>query len=144
MIPFELVSTYFASKQRYSLACSDFPQKYSDFPQICRSNDFTGVESDDTRQAVVIPGGGPTGLTRPVLLNLGEPGGFDITLWSDRVKSIDATYSGRWELPVIGMVPAPAAVLIRPDGYVVWVGNLTQPGLADALTTWFGSPTASF
>ena len=33
---------------------------------------------------------------------------------------------------------APTAVLIRPDGYVAWVGDLTQLGLADALTTWFG------
>jgi 2-polyprenyl-6-methoxyphenol hydroxylase-like FAD-dependent oxidoreductase len=80
---------------------------------------------------------------RPVLLNLGEPGGFDITPWADRVQLIDAKYSGTWELPALGAVPAPAAVLIRPDGYVAWVGDLTQLGLADALTTWFGSPTAS-
>jgi 3-(3-hydroxy-phenyl)propionate hydroxylase len=31
---------------------------------------------------------------RPVLLNLGEPGGFDITPWADRVQSIDAKYVG--------------------------------------------------
>jgi hypothetical protein len=80
---------------------------------------------------------------RPVLLNLGEPGGFDITPWADRVRSIDAEHAGTWELPVLGAVPAPIAVLIRPDGYVAWVGDLTQPGLADALTTWFGSPTAA-
>jgi len=36
--------------------------------------------------------------------------------------------------------PAPAAVLIRPDGYVAWVGDGTQAGLTDALTTWFGPP----
>jgi 2-polyprenyl-6-methoxyphenol hydroxylase-like FAD-dependent oxidoreductase len=83
---------------------------------------------------------------RPVLLNLGEPGGFDITPWADRVQSIDAKYDGTWELP--GMHPpapvtAPIAVLIRPDGYVAWVGDLTQPGLADALTTWFGPPAAT-
>jgi 2-polyprenyl-6-methoxyphenol hydroxylase-like FAD-dependent oxidoreductase len=79
---------------------------------------------------------------RPVLLNLGEPGGFDITPWADRVQLVDAEYDGPWELPVLGAVTAPTAVLIRPDGYVAWVGDLTQLGLADALTTWFGSPTA--
>jgi 3-(3-hydroxy-phenyl)propionate hydroxylase len=79
---------------------------------------------------------------RPVLLNLGEPGGFDITPWTDRVQLIDAKYVGTWELPALGAVTAPAAVLIRPDGYVAWVGDLTQLGPADALTTWFGPPTA--
>jgi 3-(3-hydroxy-phenyl)propionate hydroxylase len=80
---------------------------------------------------------------RPVLLNLGEPGGFDITPWADRVPLIDAKYMGTWELPAIGAVTAPTAVLVRPDGYVAWVGDLTQVGLADALTTWFGPPTAA-
>jgi flavin-dependent dehydrogenase len=78
---------------------------------------------------------------RPVLLNLGEPGGFDVTPWTDRVQSLDATYDGVWELPVLGAVTAPTAVLIRPDGYVAWVGERTQLGLTDALTTWFGPPT---
>jgi 2-polyprenyl-6-methoxyphenol hydroxylase-like FAD-dependent oxidoreductase len=77
---------------------------------------------------------------RPVLLNLGEPGGFDITPWADRVQLIDANYEGTWELPALGVVAAPTAVLIRPDGYVAWAGNMTQPGLPDALTTWFGPP----
>jgi 2-polyprenyl-6-methoxyphenol hydroxylase-like FAD-dependent oxidoreductase len=75
---------------------------------------------------------------RPVLLNLGEPGAFDITPWSDRVQRVDAQYRGTWELPALGPVSAPTAVLIRPDGYVAWVGDLTHLGLADALTTWFG------
>jgi hypothetical protein len=76
---------------------------------------------------------------RPVLLNLGEPGAFDITPWADRVQLIDAEYAGTWELPAIGEVTAPGAVLVRPDGHVAWVGeDLTQRGLADALTTWFG------
>jgi 2-polyprenyl-6-methoxyphenol hydroxylase-like FAD-dependent oxidoreductase len=79
---------------------------------------------------------------RPVLLNLGAPGGFDIAPWADRVRVIDASYAGTWELPVLGVVTAPLAVLIRPDGYVAWVGDRTQRGLADALTTWFGPPTA--
>ena len=80
---------------------------------------------------------------RPVPLNLGEPGGFDSTPWADRVRSIHAKYPGSWELPVIGAVPGPAIVLIRPDGYVAWVGNRSQPGLAEALTAWFGPPTAA-
>jgi 3-(3-hydroxy-phenyl)propionate hydroxylase len=75
---------------------------------------------------------------RPVLLNLGEPGGLSITPWADRVQLIDASYVGAWELPVLGAVTAPTAVLIRPDGYVAWVGDLTQQGLTDALATWFG------
>jgi 2-polyprenyl-6-methoxyphenol hydroxylase-like FAD-dependent oxidoreductase len=80
---------------------------------------------------------------RPVLLNLGEPGGFDITPWVDRVQMIDAKYVGTWELPALGAVTAPNAVLIRPDGYGAWVRDLTQPGLPDALTAWFGPPTAT-
>ena len=83
---------------------------------------------------------------RPVLLNLGglgEPGGFNITPWADRVQVIDAKYVGAWELPAIGAVTAPTAVLVRPDGYVAWVGDLTRVGLADALTTWFGPPIAA-
>jgi hypothetical protein len=79
---------------------------------------------------------------RPVLLNLGEPGGFNIAPWSDRVQLIDAKYDGRWELPAHGAVTAPTAVLIRPDGYVAWVGDPTQPGLADSLTRWFGPAMA--
>jgi 2-polyprenyl-6-methoxyphenol hydroxylase-like FAD-dependent oxidoreductase len=80
---------------------------------------------------------------RPVLLNLGESGSLDITPWADRVQLIEAEYTGVWELPVLGAVSAPTAVLIRPDGHVAWVGDLTQLGLADALTTWFGAPTAT-
>ena len=79
---------------------------------------------------------------RPVLLNLGVPGIFDITPWADRVQLIDAGYVGTWELPALGTVTAPAAVLIRPDGYVAWVGEGTDLGLADALTIWFGLPAA--
>jgi 3-(3-hydroxy-phenyl)propionate hydroxylase len=79
---------------------------------------------------------------RPVLLNLAEPDGFDITPWLDRVQLIDAEYVGTWELPVIGAVTAPTAVLVRPDGYVAWVGDSTQLGPAEALITWFGTPTA--
>jgi 3-(3-hydroxy-phenyl)propionate hydroxylase len=77
---------------------------------------------------------------RAVLLNLGKPSGFDISPWAHRVLAIDAKYAGNWELPVLGQVAAPAAVLIRPDGYVAWVGDGTDTGLRDALVTWFGSP----
>jgi 3-(3-hydroxy-phenyl)propionate hydroxylase len=80
---------------------------------------------------------------KPVLLNLGQPGAFDITPWADRVRLIDASYKGEWELPVLGMVSAPDAVLIRPDGYVAWVGDGTHVGLPDALATWFGPPAAA-
>jgi 2-polyprenyl-6-methoxyphenol hydroxylase-like FAD-dependent oxidoreductase len=76
---------------------------------------------------------------RPVLLNLGEPGGFDVTPWADRVQLVDAKFGGEWELPVLGAVAAPAAVLIRPDGYVAWVGEGTDAGLTEALTAWFGT-----
>ena len=77
---------------------------------------------------------------RPLLLNLGQPGDCDITPWADRVKLIDASYEGEWELPVIGLVSAPTAVLVRPDGYVAWVKDESDAGLTDALTTWFGAP----
>ncbi len=80
---------------------------------------------------------------KPLLLNLGEPGGFDITSWGDRVQLIDADYVGLWELPVLGAITAPTAVLIRPDGYVAWVGEGTDRGLPDALATWFGPPMAA-
>jgi 3-(3-hydroxy-phenyl)propionate hydroxylase len=75
----------------------------------------------------------------PVLLNLGKPLGIDISPWAHRVLAVDAKYAGEWELPAVGQVAAPAAVLIRPDGYVAWVGDGTDTGLRDALITWFGS-----
>lgn len=77
---------------------------------------------------------------RPALINFGEPGTFEITRWADRVQSIDAKYDQAWELPALGAVTAPTAVLIRPDGYVAWVGDGTQTGLTDALMRWFGTP----
>jgi hypothetical protein len=78
---------------------------------------------------------------RPVLLNLGAPGGFDIAEWADRVRVVDARHEGVWELPVLGEVAAPAAVLIRPDGHVAWAGDVEDPELPRTLTTWFGAPT---
>jgi hypothetical protein len=78
---------------------------------------------------------------RPVLLNLGEPDGFDISPWANRVRLVDASHDGVWELPVLGEIGAPSAVLIRPDGYVAWAGDLTDPELPRALSTWFGAAT---
>jgi 2-polyprenyl-6-methoxyphenol hydroxylase-like FAD-dependent oxidoreductase len=94
---------------------------------------------------LVTAGGPVTAFTllhgaRPALLNLGRAGGVDIAPWAGRVQLVDARYDGTWELPVIGEVPAPTAVLIRPDGYVAWVGDGSDGGLAEALTTWFGPP----
>jgi len=80
---------------------------------------------------------------KPLLLNLGEPGSIEITPWADRVKRIDASYEKEWELPVLGVVGAPTAVLVRPDGYVAWVGDRGDEGLSGALTTWFGPPRSS-
>ena len=93
--------------------------------------------------------GGPTRVftllhdARPLLLDLDESGGFDITPWADRVRLIDAEHEGVWELPVLGEVSAPAGVLIRPDGHVAWVGDPTHPGLPEALSTWFGPSDAA-
>jgi 2-polyprenyl-6-methoxyphenol hydroxylase-like FAD-dependent oxidoreductase len=80
---------------------------------------------------------------RPVFLNFGAPSSCEITPWADRVQMINAKYDGPWELPVIGAVTAPTAVLVRPDGHVAWVGDKTTLGLAEALTTWFGPPAAA-
>jgi len=80
---------------------------------------------------------------RPLLLNFGEPGALHITAWANRVQLVDAKYTGTWELPAIGPVAAPTAVLVRPDGYVAWVGEHTEAGLPEALTHWFGPPATS-
>jgi hypothetical protein len=66
-----------------------------------------------------------------VLIQLGQA--FDITPWAESIRQIDARYDGAWELPVLGAVAAPAAVLVRPDGHVAWVGEGTDHG-----PTWFG------
>lgn len=80
---------------------------------------------------------------KPILVNFSAPDGLDIAGWSDRVRLIEARYGGAWELPVLGAVSAPTAVLIRPDGYVAWVGEGSRVGLPEALTTWFGPPMGS-
>lgn len=77
---------------------------------------------------------------RPVLLNFGAPGHLAGTPLPARVRRLEATCRGPWVLPVIGEVRPPSAVLIRPDGYVAWVGLGTDAGLAEALATWFGGP----
>lgn len=85
---------------------------------------------------------------RPVLLNLGARGALDVGPWSQRIRLVDGRYPGRWELPVIGDVPAPSAVLIRPDGHVAWVGDGGGSGgdddrLREALAKWFGPPVGA-
>jgi hypothetical protein len=76
---------------------------------------------------------------RAVLLDFGVPGVLDSAAWSGRVQYVPAHYEGAWELPVLGTVAAPSAVLVRPDGHVAWVGDGSDAGLCDALTTWFGA-----
>lgn len=77
----------------------------------------------------------------PLLLQLNDDS-LDITPWAPRVQHVKARYDGKWELPVLGEVTAPHAVLVRPDGYVAWVGEGSTEGLTDAVTRWFGAPQA--
>jgi hypothetical protein len=78
---------------------------------------------------------------RAALINFGEQGSIGVSGWADRVRLVDAKYAGKWELPALGVVTGPAAVLVRPDGYVAWAGDGTDAGLTDALSTWLGPPT---
>jgi 2-polyprenyl-6-methoxyphenol hydroxylase-like FAD-dependent oxidoreductase len=55
-------------------------------------------------------------------------------------QRVAARYRGAWELPVNGAVAAPSAALVRPDGYVAWVGDGTDAGLNEALATWAPVP----
>ncbi|HZM54799.1 MAG TPA: FAD-dependent monooxygenase [Acidimicrobiales bacterium] len=80
---------------------------------------------------------------RPLLLNLGEPGGIEISSWANRVRLVDAKHYGTWELPVLGEIASPQAVLIRPDGHVAWAGDITDQELPQALATWFGAAKPS-
>ena len=80
---------------------------------------------------------------RPVLIALGGRGALDVGAWADRVRVVRASYAGAWELPAIGAVAAPTAVLVRPDGYVAWVGEGSEAGLEEALTKWFGAASAT-
>jgi hypothetical protein len=79
---------------------------------------------------------------RPVLLDLGRRRAFDFNPWAERILWVDATYDGVLELPVLGKVAMPSAVLIRPDGYVAWAGDVATSDLPVALATWFGAPTS--
>jgi len=80
---------------------------------------------------------------RPLLLNLGEPGGIEISSWANRVRLVDAKHYGTCELPVLGEIASPQAVLIRPDGHVAWAGDITDQELPQALATWFGAAKPS-
>ncbi|OCB27834.1 hypothetical protein A5675_09640 [Mycobacterium malmoense] len=80
---------------------------------------------------------------RPVLLNLGGAGRFDGVCRAGWVRVVDAEYAGDWELPAVGAVQGPDAVLIRPDGHVAWVGDRGDSRLQEALTTWFGTPSGA-
>ncbi|MCQ4212553.1 FAD-dependent monooxygenase [Streptomyces longispororuber] len=84
---------------------------------------------------------------RPVLLDL-RGGGASAAVaagWADRVDVVEArSEADHWSVPVIGEVPAPAALLVRPDGHVAWAAAPDGPpgraALRTALTTWFGPP----
>ncbi|MBR1174343.1 FAD-dependent monooxygenase [Bradyrhizobium sp. KB893862 SZCCT0404] len=79
---------------------------------------------------------------RGLLLTFGKLDVIDITPWADRVDLVDAAYEGAWELPLVGQVAAPKAVLVRPDGHVAWAGDGSRSGLAETLTRWFGEAAA--
>ncbi|UYN99399.1 MAG: FAD-dependent monooxygenase [Devosia sp.] len=74
---------------------------------------------------------------KPLLLSFNPGGGVEPGPWAQRLKLVEARYSGAWTLPVIGAVPAPAAVLVRPDGHVAWVGDRQGEGLDAVLSRWF-------
>jgi len=74
---------------------------------------------------------------KPLLLEFGGPA-LDAGPWTQRVRHARTTFDGVWQLPVLGAVSAPSAVLVRPDGYVAWVGEGSADGLDEALATWVG------
>jgi 3-(3-hydroxy-phenyl)propionate hydroxylase len=78
---------------------------------------------------------------RPVVINFGASR-VDSAAWGERVRYVEASYDGVWELPVVGEVGAPDAVVIRPDGYVAWAGISGDRGLDAAVERWFGADLA--
>jgi hypothetical protein len=102
-----------------------------------RMPDLEIVSSDGPVRVFALLHGG-----RGALINFGEPGGIDASGWANRVRQLDAKYAGAWQLPDVGEVAGPAAVLVRPDGHAAWAGDGTDAGLTDALGRWFGPPSA--
>jgi len=125
-------------RKRYAAMMSGFDVRYDcgdEHPLLGRRMpDLELVTNGRTRRVYAL-----LHEAKPILLNLGAAGALDVSAWSERVCAIDARYSGAWELPVLGAVSPPAAVLIRPDGHVAWVGN-SDRGLQAALSRWFGPP----
>ena len=72
---------------------------------------------------------------RPVLLDFDGGLGDALRGWTDRVDAVRPT--GDWSIPAVGDIPASAALLVRPDGYVAWLPG-TSVELRTALETWFG------
>ena len=113
------------------------------------SNAHAKVVDVDVTSALEVPGvvaaytaDDLAGLMKPILAESSLPGynaSFRPALATDRVRFVAAEHEGVWELPVLGEVAAPPAVLIRPDGHVAWAGDPTDPELPRALATWFGS-----
>lgn len=100
-----------------------------------RMPDLDLITADGPLRAFALLRGG-----RPVLLNFGRAGCIDIGSWAGGVRVVDAKHDGDWELPALGTVSAPEAVLIRPDGHVAWAGEGADPALRAALGAWFGPP----
>ncbi|MFJ8888261.1 FAD-dependent monooxygenase [Streptomyces sp. NPDC102402] len=82
---------------------------------------------------------------RPVLLDLGAGAAVAAAAegWADRVDLVQArSEDDAWPVPVIDEVPAPDAVLIRPDGHVAWASGpgetVDAAALRSALAAWFG------
>ncbi|MFE3093566.1 FAD-dependent monooxygenase [Streptomyces sp. NPDC059248] len=85
---------------------------------------------------------------RGVLLDLrgGAGAAAAVRGWADRIDPVEARAAdGDWSVPGVGAVPAPAALLIRPDGHIAWAcdgdgdgDGIGGPALLAALTTWFG------
>lgn len=79
---------------------------------------------------------------RPLLLNFGAPQDLhvrDLAPWGHRVRIVHAEHHGPWELPVLGEIDAPPAVVVRPDGHVAWAGHPSDPALGGVIGRWFGA-----